>query len=64
MPAQPRVRFIPRREHRDPERAEIEAARAIMREFDDDIDRHAVGNATWQLMQALKKKRKVGAPIA
>jgi hypothetical protein len=29
-----------------------------LREFDDGIDHHAVGNATWHLMQALKKTRK------
>jgi hypothetical protein len=54
MPVQKSVRFIPRREHRDPERAEIEAARAIVNQLDDDVDRHKASREIERLMQALK----------
>jgi hypothetical protein len=64
MPAQPRVRFIPRREHRDPERAEIEAAAASVRQLDDDVDRPAAWREIERLMQALKAhKRPFDRPI-
>jgi hypothetical protein len=60
MPVQRGVRFIPRRDKSDPDlpdRADVEAVEAIVRELGDDVDRHAVGGEAWELMKTLKRKR-------
>jgi hypothetical protein len=57
MPVQT-VRFIPRREHRDPERADYDALDAIVRQLDDDVDRHAVSREIERLIQALKAHKR------
>jgi hypothetical protein len=52
MPVQRGVRFVPRRDKPDPDRADpdVEAVEAIMRELGDDVDRHAVGGEAWRVM--------------